>query len=142
MIPKFRAWDKISKKMFPVMMIDFGQSYVMIEEINGLWCERDFDDIELMQYTGLHDVHGKEVFEGDLTATPFEEDGLFEVHMDTVAGVYTKSTSTGKLQFIEDLDSLEELEGFKAEFAEYLEIKGNIYENPDLLGEHGGRNKI
>lgn len=142
MKPKFRAWDKISKKMFPVMMIDFGQSYVMIEEINGLWCERDFDEIELMRYTGLHDVHGKEVFEGDLTATPFEEDGLFEVHMDTVAGVYTKSTSTGKLQFIEDLDSLEELEGFKAEFAEYLEIKGNIYENPDLLGEHGGRNKI
>ena len=42
MAPKFRAWDKISDKMFPVMMIDFGQSYVMIEEINGLWCERDF----------------------------------------------------------------------------------------------------
>lgn len=132
---KFRAWDKISKKMFPVMMIDFGQSYVMIEEINGLWCERDFDEIEPMQYTVLHDVHGKEVFEGDLIATPFEEDGLFEVHMDTVAGVYVKSLLSGKVQFIEDLDSLEELEGFKAEFAEYLEIKGNIYENPELLGE-------
>ena len=56
MTPKFRAWDKISKKMFPVMMIDFGQSYVMIEEINGLWCERDFDEIELMRFTDLKDI--------------------------------------------------------------------------------------
>lgn len=142
MTPKFRALDRLTGKMFPVGIIDYSIQSVYIEEPNGMYCERDFDDVKLMQFTGLKDKNGKEVFEGDLIATPFEEDGLFEVHMDTVAGVYTKSTLTGKLQFIEDLDSLEELEGFKAEFAEYLEIKGNIYENPDLLGEHGGRNKI
>lgn len=128
-VPKFRAWDKENKEMFFVKQIDF-----MFEKaVLGCYESFFFDDVELMQSTGLKDVHGKEVFEGDLIATPFEEDGLFEVHMDTVAGVYTKSTLTGKLQFIEDLDSLEELEGFKAEFAEYLEIKGNIYENPELL---------
>lgn len=128
-LPKFRAWWEKGKRMLDIAAIDFLEKEVK-SHANVMY---RFDDIELMQYTGLHDVHGKEVFEGDLIATPFEEDGLFEVHMDTVAGVYTKSTLTGKLQFIEDLDSLEELEGFKAEFAEYLEIKGNIYENPELL---------
>lgn len=130
-VPKYRAWDKENKEMLFVRQIDFMFEKVVLE------CYEQFfiDEVELMQSTGLKDVHGKEVYEGDLIATPFEEDGLFEVHMDTVAGVYTKSTLTGKLQFIEDLDSLEELEEFKSEFAEYLEIKGNIYENPDLLGE-------
>lgn len=130
-VPKYRAWDKENKEMLFVRQIDFMFEKVVLE------CYEQFfiDEVELMQSTGLKDVHGKEVYEGDLIATPFEEDGLFEVHMDTVAGVYTKSTLTGKLQFIEDLDSLEELEEFKSVFAEYLEIKGNIYENPDLLGE-------
>ncbi|QBX24865.1 phage uncharacterized protein TIGR01671 [Streptococcus equinus] len=132
-VPKFRAWLKPEQRMIGVYEMTFIDNEVLI-----ISDDMDFytdDEFKLMQFTGLHDVHGKEVFEGDLIATPFEEDGLFEVHMDTVAGVYTKSTLTGKVQFIEDLDSLEELEGSKAEFAEYIEVKGNIYENQELLGE-------
>lgn len=131
-VPKFRAWDKISEKMFPVMMIDFGQSYVMIEEINGLWCERDFDEIELMQSTGLKDVNGKEIFEGDIVKLCFEEDGLFEAHLDTVGGFYTKSVLTGKIQFLEASD-FDELETAKEVFNEYVEVIGNIWEDGELL---------
>ena len=59
---KFRAWDKkqkimrdwhwITKKEFPFMPIDGNL-------LNS-------DDYELMQYTGLHDNNGVEIYEGDI----------------------------------------------------------------------------
>lgn len=127
-IPKFRAWDKISKKMFPVTMIDFGQSYVMIEEINGLWCERDFDEIELMQSTGLFDKNGKEVFENDVIRDSDGFEGI--VQYDESYGMYgiayLPTLSNGIDMTFEEL---------KDNFRNKFEVIGNIYENPELLEE-------
>lgn len=128
MIPKFRAWDKISKKMFPVMMIDFGQSYVMIEEINGLWCERDFDDIELMQSTGLKDKNGREIYEGDVV----RYECCFESYVEEV--IYDdKHCNFGTI------DKDEKTFSFDALISDFdvdcFEVVGNKYENLELLGE-------
>lgn len=128
MIPKFRAWDKISKKIFPVMMIDFGQSYVMIEEINGLWCERDFDDVELMQYTGLRDKNGREIYEGDVV----RYECCFESYVEEV--IYDdKHCNFGTI------DKDEKTFSFDALISDFdvncFEVVGNKYENLELLGE-------
>ncbi len=123
-VPKFRAWDKISKKIFPVTTIDFGQLHVMIEEINGLLCERDFDEIELMQSTGLKDKNGKEVYDGDIVKFTLT-DG-FSYVVDEYGVVEYK---LGDFYILNGL-------------TEYLisnintndiEVVGNIYENPELL---------
>lgn len=128
MTPKFRALDKISKKMFPVMMIDFGQSYVMIEEINGLWCERDFDEIELMRFTGLKDKNGREIYEGDVV----RYECCFESYVEEV--IYDdKHCNFGTI------DKDEKTFSFDALISDFdvdcFEVVGNKYENPELLGE-------
>ncbi len=125
-IPKFRAWDKISKNMFPVMMIDFGQSYVMIEEINGLWCERDFDDIELMQSTGLVDENGKEIFEGDIVQTErcfgdFNNFEMFKGVVKQLEGVWMIVTDNNAVPAFSEIE-------------ENIVI-GNVWENKELLEE-------
>lgn len=128
MTPKFRAWDKISKKMFPVMMIDFVQSYVMIEEINGLLCERDFDDVELMQYTGLKDENGREIYEGDVV----RYECCFESYVEEV--IYDdKHCNFGTIDKDEKTFSFDVL---ISDFdVDCFEVVGNKYENLELLGE-------
>lgn len=132
---KVRAWLTEDEVMLPVESITLNRGSMDVVMPPHRKVTKAKQDVKLMQWTGLKDVHGKEIYEGDLIATPFEEDGLFEVLLDTTAGVHCRSLLTGKVTFIEYLDSLEELEEFKAEFAESFEVKGNIYKDKDLLGE-------
>lgn len=124
MIPKFRAWDKLGKIMLPVGDIDTSYKLVYLEEENGYRCERDFDEIELMQSTGLKDKNGIDIFEGDIVK--FTVTNGFDYVVDE-NGVVTYKT--GAFYVVNG-------------FAEYLisdintneiEVVGNKYENPEFL---------
>lgn len=132
MITKFRAWDKETQTMLDVSLIDFKKSVLIGEhwefgETNFI----NFDEIELMQSTGLFDKEGTEVFEGDIIAIEVEE-----IETPINAKIF-QNNKIGVLMFHvfednEDVPMVELLEDNSVAFA----VIGNIYENPELLEDN------
>ena len=91
---------------------------------------------ELMQYTGLKDKNGKEIYEGDIIRFYFDadngysdtsEDGDFTEMIDTVG------FSKGAFMFVNNVVNASAL---ARSHNKHSEIIGNIYENPELLDSH------
>ena len=126
MIPKFRAWMKSLKWMCDVTNISFDSKLVDIcQQGDTERCTEisvEFDEIELMQSTGLRDKNGKEVFIGDIVKCT--RGCPHEVYLEKEYG----GTFIGGMPAIY-------LKGLLSGYAwtEDEEIIGNIYENKELL---------
>nr|DAK71597.1 MAG TPA: YopX protein [Caudoviricetes sp.] len=121
MVLKFRAWDKKLKKMFEVSFIDFDTKLIGLN-IDLEIIIFDFDDVNLMQSTGLLDKNGKEIFVGDIIKCT--RGCPHEVYLEKeYGGTYVGGMPAIYLKGIR--------EGYAWTGAE--EILGNIYENPELL---------
>ncbi|EIZ4605906.1 hypothetical protein MPU16_002405 [Staphylococcus pseudintermedius] len=114
MKPKFRAWDKTENLMSDVREISFFDKYVELE--SGVF--RGFDEVALMQSTGMTDKYEDEVYIGDIIWDDMHDE----------FGVVKLSEAKA----IIDWDYIEE---DLFENIELLEAIGNIYENKDLLQE-------
>ncbi len=132
---KFRAWDK-EKKRF---LSKFGISAHGRVTQYGTSISHH-SEIELMQFTGLLDKNGKEIFEGDIvrchqfTQELGENLGVYEGEKETVCVVtyIEENTCFGFVEInSEDRGYIEPAlcsdEG--------IEIIGNIHENPELLNK-------
>jgi uncharacterized phage protein (TIGR01671 family) len=115
---KFRAWEKNLKEIIPIDSVNFKNKIV---NKDSAW--RLFSEIELMQYTGLKDKNGKEIYEGDVVKGYWWEKGESHRHIGRVAYVMNAFKVRGVKQYL----------GFDDGLNPSYEIIGNIYENPELL---------
>ena len=122
---KFRAWVKDRKAIFEVVLINYVTKKVtyLFERVGHLLNIRHekFNDIELMQYTGLNDKNGKEIYEGDI---------LFESFGERYYKVVFENGSF-RAEFEGDFE--EHSFDLIDVVAQGCKIVGNIYENPELL---------
>lgn len=127
---KFRAWDKKVGQMInhiASIVWDFNGRPILLKSIydleikdgqNSGTYERLINQIVLMQFTGLKDKNGNEIYEGDIFMD--EEDGSTNyVIWDEILGGW----DTNEWYDPKDL----------VDHASSLEIIGNIYENPELI---------
>lgn len=113
---KFRVWDKVHG-MMPVQKISLKTMKAMPYGWNIAY---DFG--EVMQYTGLKDKHGKEIYEGDIIRYEHSAVGSIVRVVQYKYGMYgvEGNVKGTQIPFANILDSTRE-------------VIGNIYENPELL---------
>jgi uncharacterized phage protein (TIGR01671 family) len=113
---KFRAWHKEAKEM---LYPDNGkQSYVFY------WLEEG-QPVDIMQFTGLLDKNGKEIYEGDVYKCRIysRTHGKWDRFIGVITYIGTSFRVVGVKQY----------SGISAELYANGEVIGNIYENPGLL---------
>lgn len=135
MIPKFRVWDKNNKSMHEVRSIWIGDDFPLNSHVVyslGNTVEVIFDDIELMQATGLKDKNGVEIFEGDIVLVSVS-DGYS--YLDNETTIVQQSEFHAGLICKLPVSGVEYRIFKRSETGYEYEVIGNIYENPELLEE-------
>lgn len=125
---KFKAWHNINKKF-----ISFYESDLKMHENGQIYAGgmNVTDRITLLQYTGLKDCNGTEIYEGDIVQ-PNDINGVLYVdwyQAESRYAAYYPRTINGIRNYTLALYH-----------PDTLEVIGNIYENPDLLNQPAPKN--
>lgn len=130
---RFRAWNKKDKVMVDVAAMNFGPSglWSLIEDAVDAELQLA-DSYDLMQYTGLHDKNGREVYEGDILKVT-SEDG--ESYVATVKWFGDEGYPAFDLAGIPAAWCYESnaLATIFESGVETCEVIGNIFEDKQLL---------
>ena len=133
MMQKIRAWDKVGNEMINyIISINFVFGYITFDTENVINKKRYFDDITIMQSTGLYDRHGVEIFQGDVVKIVYDGEPFIGVVVYDLGEADFKATNNRE-DYGNNFQYLT--------VGESIEIIGDIHKNPELL-EGGIENDI
>ena len=134
MIPKYRAWLVNAQRMINVQEINFYVktiSYIEddYESLEQTWEDEDLNKVVLMQFTGLKDKNGVEVYEGDIVhwkdCESIDDEIVYEntfvIYWSDEFLIWRAKNKGNDIDLYDISDNRE------------LEIIGNIYDNKELL---------
>ncbi|MCI1941494.1 MAG: YopX family protein [Lactobacillus sp.] len=126
---KFRAWD--GEKMVEVAELHLNTKELLVDDEEWLSMHHS----PLMQFNGLYDKNGREIYEGDVVRVQETMDGGRIVCLEAIAtAVWNEERGCWGCEG--------EFSGHLADYAlgtmlslmgNCCEVIGNIYENPELL---------
>lgn len=113
---KFRAWSTTHKKMYDRVLAGPGDPCSIVHDGKG-WVQ--FDEVcgKIMQFTGIFDKNGKEIYEGDILLV----EGRSIEMIDYGVACFRIVSSNGFKMALEDISHLQ------------IEVIGNVYETPDMI---------
>ena len=128
MKPKFRAWTEEGKAMY-YGVYPFKDDALLLSYDEIAFDEVPASDFIVMQSTGLKDKNGSEIFEGDIVKYEAGCNTVTEevAYDKNFAGFGVRDADTDIIfTFLQLADVVDLIS---------LEVIGNIYQNPELLGE-------
>ena len=116
---RFRAWDKVSKTMYTDAINNCVDSFDLVLKHPQIY--------EVMEFTGLKDKNGVEIYEGDIV-TVFDAGEVF-------TGIVAYDLEECDFKATNGEEDYGNNFSYIGSVIEEIEVIGNIYENPELLKE-------